>query len=138
MKLAARLSSFALVLSFVLADDVRFDNTYDNADGQLTTVSCSTGANGLVTRGFTTFGSLPSFPNIGATAAVEGFNSVNYGSCWQLAFSGASIFLTAIDHAGDGFNIAEAAMNTLTNGQAEQLGVVQASATMVDASNCGL
>ena len=46
--------------------------------------------------------------------------------------------VTAMDHAANGFNIAEAAMNTLTNGQAEFLGRITAGATQVAASNCGL
>ena len=130
----------ALFVSSALGDivPVRFDPTYDNANGSLTTVSCSTGVNGLITRGFTTFGSLPTFPNIGAAAAVTGFNSAACGSCWQVVFNGTSIFVTAIDHAGEGFNVAEASLNTLTHGLAEELGVVQANATQVAASKCGL
>ena len=46
--------------------------------------------------------------------------------------------MLAIDHAGSGFNIALEAMNKLTNGQAVQLGVVQATVNQVAASVCGL
>ncbi len=46
--------------------------------------------------------------------------------------------MLAIDHAGAGFNVALAAMNTLTNNQGAALGRVNADATQVDASACGL
>ena len=44
----------------------------------------------------------------------------------------------AIDHAAAGFNIAQAAMDTLTNGQAVALGRIDAAATQVSPSACGL
>ncbi|KAI0263762.1 Cerato-platanin [Gloeopeniophorella convolvens] len=138
MKFTSSIVALVAFFSVASATDVRFDQTYDNASGSLATVACSDGANGLLTKGFTTFGSLPSFPNIGAAQAVGGFNSAACGTCWQLTFNGKSIFVTAIDHAGDGFNIALEAMNTLTNGQAEFLGVVNVTSKQVAASNCGL
>ncbi|KAL5492931.1 hypothetical protein ACEPAI_4379 [Sanghuangporus weigelae] len=127
----------ALILS-ALAQQVTFDPVYDNANQSLTTVECSTGSNGLITRNFTTFASLPTFPFIGGAQAVEGFNSAQCGSCWNITFNGTSIVVTAIDRAASGFNIALSSMNNLTNGQAEQLGVVQATSTQVNASACGL
>ncbi|KAH9033993.1 immunomodulatory protein [Lactarius deliciosus] len=104
----------------------------------LSTVACSDGANGLLTKNFTTFGSLPSFPNIGAAQAVGGWNSPACGSCWTISFGGKSINVIAVDHAGDGFNLSLEAMNTLTNGHAQELGVINAQATQVDPSQCGL
>ncbi|KAF8894777.1 Asp f 13-like protein [Infundibulicybe gibba] len=134
MKFTAALASLSIaLLPLVSAVDVTFDPTYDNAGGSTLTVSCSDGSNGLAGR-FPTFGSLPGFPNIGGAVAVEGFNSANCGTCWQLT----SINVVAIDHASPGFNIAEGAMNTLTGGQAEQLGRISATATQVSASACGL
>jgi hypothetical protein len=135
MKFALSVLSLALA---AVATDVRFDPTYDNKGQSLNTVSCSTGQNGLVTRGFNTFGDLPTFPNIGAAQAIAGFNSAACGSCWNITFQGKSIKVTAIDHAATGFNIAEEALNTLTNGQAVQFGVINASATQLNASACGL
>ena len=117
---------------------VSYDETYDNADGQLTTVACSDGENGMLHLGYTTFGSLPNFPNIGGAAAIAGWNSDQCGTCWQLTYKGKSINVLAIDHAGSGFNIAEGAMNALTNGQAAFLGRIDATATQVNASACGL
>ncbi|KZV64666.1 Cerato-platanin [Peniophora sp. CONT] len=129
--------TLALVAAAV-ATDVRYDNTYDNADQSLGTVACSDGSNGLLTKGFTTFGSLPTFPNIGAAQAIPGYNSAACGSCWKITYGGETITVTAIDHAGDGFNIAEAALNTLTNGQAEHDGTISATAVEVDMSECGI
>ena len=128
-------------LAFVAAaaaTDVRYDTTYDNADQSLGTVVCSDGANGLLTKGCTTFGSLPTFPNIGAAQAIAGWNSAACGSCWKISYKGKSITVTAVDHAGDGFNLAETALNTLTNGQAVALGEISATAVEVDASECGI
>ena len=132
---------FAVTLALVaaaVATDIRFDATYDNAGQSLSTVSCSDGANGLLTKGFTTFGSLPTFPNIGAAQAIAGWNSAACGSCWKISYKGKSITVTAVDHAGDGFNLAETALNTLTKGQAVALGEISATAVEVDASECGI
>lgn len=60
------------------------------------------------------------------------------GTCWQLTYGGRTINVLAIDHAASGFNIAEAALNELTNGQAVALGRVDATAVQVAASECKL
>jgi len=128
-----------------VADTVAFDQTYDNGANSMDIVACSDGLNGLITRfGFKKFSDIPRFPLIGAAGAVAGFNSTNCGTCWQLTFTNGSgakktIDILAIDHAGAGtFNIALAAMNTLTGNQAEQLGRVNVVSTQVAASVCGL
>jgi hypothetical protein len=72
---------------------------------------------------FTTFGSLPTFPNISAADAIAGWNSPQCGTCWKITYKGKSVTVIAIDHA-DGFNLSLEALNKLTNGQAEQLGVI--------------
>ncbi|KAH8100107.1 Cerato-platanin [Cristinia sonorae] len=139
MKFAAATAFFCAISSALAATvTVSFDQTYDNSAGSLATVSCSDGQNGLLTKGFTTFGSLPNFPNIGGAAAVAGFNSPNCGTCWQLTFNGTTINVLAIDHAASGFNIALKALNTLTHGNAVFLGRINADATQVNASVCGL
>jgi len=131
-------ATFASVIRSTSTDPVRYDQTYDNSGQSLSTVSCSNGPNGLLTRGYTTFGSLPTFPNIGAASAIAGFNSPECGSCWKLTYNGTSVTVTAIDHAGDGFNLSLESMNTLTNGQAEFLGTVSATVESLDPSQCGL
>ncbi|KAI0093823.1 eliciting plant response-like protein [Irpex rosettiformis] len=117
---------------------VSWDTVYDNAGGSLATVACSDGTNGLLTKGFTTFSSLPNFPRIGGAPAVGGWNSAACGTCWKLTFNGKSINVLAVDVGQDGFNLSQEAMNELTNGQAIQLGRVNANATQVAASACGL
>ncbi|KIJ23973.1 hypothetical protein M422DRAFT_237579 [Sphaerobolus stellatus SS14] len=137
------IAAVTAILAFVgssVADieTVSFDTVYDNGDNSLDIVSCSTGQFGLITKGFTTFGSLPNFPYIGGAAVIPGFNSPNCGTCWALTYNGVTINVLAIDHAGAGFNIAEEALNTLTNGQAVQLGRINASVQQVANSVCGL
>ena len=139
MKLTSILSTALLfALPSVLADTVSYDPTYDTKSQSLATVSCSDGANGLLTKGFTTFSSLPSFPFIGGAAAIPGWNSTACGTCWNLSFNGTSINVLAIDHAAQGFNIAQEALDKLTNGNAVALGRVNAVAKQVAASVCGL
>ncbi|KAF6758742.1 Cerato-platanin-domain-containing protein [Ephemerocybe angulata] len=115
-----------------------YDSTFDNAAQSLAVVACSDGANGLLTRGFTTFGSLPAFPRIGAAPAVTGWNSPACGTCWELAYQGRSINVIALDYGPNGFDISKTAMNQLTNGQAEQLGRVNVDYRQLDKSACGL
>jgi len=94
-----------------------YDNTFDNAHGLLNNVACSDGANGLASR-YPRFGDLPSFPHIGGAFDIV-WNSPNCGGCWSVSnkASGATIFVTAIDTAEIGFNIAEAAFRQLNGGQ---------------------
>ena len=80
----------------------------------------------------------PTFPNIGGAAAIPGWNSAQCGSCWQLTFQGKSILVTAIDHADDGFNLSQEALDTLTGGRAVEFGAVDVTATQVDKSQCGI
>ncbi|KAJ6150600.1 Cerato-platanin [Penicillium samsonianum] len=121
---------------------VSFDPKYDVGTSSLNTVSCSDGTNGLATQGYTDFASLPSFPNIGGAITISGWNSPNCGKCYALHYSNGKIDKTinviAIDTAPGGFNIGLQAMNTLTNGQAVQLGRVDATYVEVDGSACGL
>ena len=49
-----------------------------------------------------------------------------------------SLEVLAIDTAANGFNIAQEALDDLTNGQAVALGRVPITANEVAASNCGL
>ncbi|KIL67020.1 hypothetical protein M378DRAFT_159980 [Amanita muscaria Koide BX008] len=137
--------AFAPLLTLLLAalatgDSVSYDPIYDQGSTSLSTVACSDGPNGLETKGYTTFSSLPAFPNIGGVPAIAGWNSPNCGTCWQLTYTPAgasaiSIYVLGIDHSV-GYNIALEAMNTLTNGQAVDLGRVDVAAVQVDPSNC--
>lgn len=135
--------AFSMLPSVTHATTVAFDTVYDNGGTSLTAVACSDGANGLITRGFTTFDSLPHFPHIGAASAVTGFNSPNCGTCWELSFTDSSgvtrtVNIIAIDVAGEGFTISLSAMNELTNGNGVQFGRIDAATRQVAASVCGL
>ncbi|KAF9464630.1 cerato-platanin-related secreted protein [Collybia nuda] len=145
MKFSTILAPVVLSLLPTIASAVTlaYDTTYDNAGGSLTTVACSDGSHGMLTRGFKTFGSLPKFPHIGAASAVTGWNSPNCGTCWQVTYKNGqgvskSINVLAIDVAGAGFNIALSAMNELTGGNAVMLGRVDVTSKQVAASVCGL
>ncbi|RPD59241.1 immunomodulatory protein [Lentinus tigrinus ALCF2SS1-7] len=135
---AIAVAALALFASSALGVTVSYDETYDSSSTSLANVACSDGANGMLTKGFSTFGSLPHFPNIGGAAAIAGWNSSSCGTCWQLTYNGKSINVLAIDHADSGFNIALRAMDTLTGGQAKALGRVDVTAKQVSASTCGL
>jgi hypothetical protein len=121
---------------------VSYDPKYDVRESSLTTVACSDGENGLIPLGYSNFGSLPNFPNIGGAITIPSWNSPNCGKCYQLHYSNGKIDKTinvlAIDAAPGGFNIGLQAMNTLTNGQAVQLGRISATYVAVDDSVCGM
>jgi hypothetical protein len=135
---------FALpAIAYAATTTLSWDATYDNENGDLATVACSDGENGLLTRGFETFGDLPTFPNIGGIPAIEGFDSPNCGTCWSVTWTNSqgaknTINILGIDVAPNGFNVAKAAMNDLTNGQADFLGRVDVDVEQIAASKCGL
>lgn len=137
MKFTSTIISLAALFSVASADIVRYNTFYDNPGTSLNDVACSNGDNGLVTKGFATFGSLPSFPAIGGVFAVSGWNSPECGSCWELTYNGKSIYVTAIDTISDGFDISLEAMNILTSNQAQQLDSIDAYAKQVGACFCG-
>ncbi|KAF9449873.1 secreted protein 1 [Macrolepiota fuliginosa MF-IS2] len=141
MKFTSALVAFALAASSVVADPVRYDQTYDQKAGSLLSVACSNGENGLYPR-YETFGDLPGFPYIGGAAAVTHWDSDKCGSCWKLTYTNTdgnkkSIYVTAVDFTATGFNIALTAMNDLTEGHAVDLGVVDVVSEEVDPSACG-
>jgi hypothetical protein len=113
-----------------------YDNTFDNAQGSLNGVACSNGVNGLASR-YPTFGDLPSFPHIGGAFDIV-WNSPNCGGCWKITnkASQASIYITAIDTAGAGFNVAGAAYKELNSGRLG--GALEVTAQKVPPSVCGL
>jgi Cerato-platanin len=113
-----------------------YDNTFDNAQGRLNGVACSDGVNGLASR-YPTFGDLPSFPYIGGAFDIV-WNSPNCGGCWKITnkASQSSIYITAIDTAGAGFNVAGAAYKELNSGRLG--GALEVTAQKVPQSVCGL
>ena len=136
--LAMQLSSLLSTLLFssaAFAYRATYDTTFDNPTGSMNGVACSNGENGLAAQ-YPTFSDLPSFPNIGGAFPVR-WNSPSCGSCWLLEYEGRSVYITAIDTAGHGFNIALEALNTLTGGQGLE-GSFEVEATEVDRSYCGM
>ena len=133
----AALSATVLALSSAMTVKVTYDETYDNPNGSLNGVACSVGENGLVTRGFTTFSSLPIFPFVGGAHFVSGWNSAECGSCWKMTYEGTTIFLTAVDTAGVGFNIAEEAMKKLGGEAAIGAGKINVTVEAATPQDCG-
>ncbi|KAK1589867.1 cerato-platanin [Colletotrichum navitas] len=130
------LITFLSSVAAAAAVSLSYDTGYDDGSRSLTSVSCSDGANGLITKyGWQNQGQVAGFPHIGGADVVGGWNSPNCGTCWQLTYNGKSINVLVIDHVSSGFNIALGAMNELTNGQAAQLGRIDVQATQVA---CGL
>lgn len=140
---AMRFTSVIPLLAIALpilaqTETLSYDNTYDNPDLSLSTVACSDGPNGLLTKGYTTLGQLPTFPNVGGVYTVTGWDSAYCGTCYEVTYGNETIAVLAVDVATAGFNVAEAAMNTLTGNQAQFLGRVSVTSVEVDASLCGL
>jgi len=140
LSFAAVLFSVFALPAFATQVEVTYDTFYDTASTSLADVACSNGANGLLTKGFTTLGSLPSFPNVGGVPNVT-WNSPLCGSCWELQYTttgvSESIYITAID-AGFTFDLSLQAFDELTANTGVPAGKVPATATQVAESYCGL
>ncbi|KAJ3566584.1 hypothetical protein NP233_g6904 [Leucocoprinus birnbaumii] len=129
--------------AFAISTTLSWDDVYDNGATSLNGVACSDGSNGLINRGYSTFGSLPNFPNIGGIPAIAEWNSASCGTCWNVTYingqgASMSIKVLGIDAGRGAFNVAKAAMNTLTKNQADQLGRVNVNAVQIASSECGL
>jgi len=137
------MKSFAAITTLLFAASaaattVSYDTGYDESSRSMTSVACSDGPNGLITKGYSTQDSIPGFPNIGASSTIPGWNSDQCGQCFSLSYNdGAPIYVTAIDHAADGMVLSKAAMNKLTNNQADFLGRVEANVVKVGVDKCG-
>ncbi|KAJ9642942.1 hypothetical protein H2199_004464 [Coniosporium tulheliwenetii] len=130
MRLSAILTDIAIG-NFAVATSVSYDTGYDQRTRSMTVVACSDGSNGLITRyGWNIQGDVPRFPYVGGSSTVAGWNSPNYRD--------RTVYILAVDHTANGFNIAKTAMDDLTNGQAYQLGRIEAQTAEVALSNCGL
>ncbi|KAL0575660.1 hypothetical protein V5O48_006316 [Marasmius crinis-equi] len=143
MKTISLFTSFALFTS-ALAANIAWDSVYDNPNGDMNTVACSDGDNGLITRfKFQKFSDIPSFPFVGGAPDIPGWNSSACGTCWEITYTNSSgipktVHFTAIDAGGSDYVTGKGALDQLTNGRAEELGVAPVTATAVAASACGL
>ena len=142
MKLISFLIPLTTLFTSASSVLVQYDPIYDDSATLMDAVACSDGKYGLMTKGYKTFGSLPSFPHIGAASAVEGWDSTSCGSCWELSYTKSDkttnkIYVTAIDHAADGFLISPTALTHLAGQQAVGAGKIDAKARRVARSYCG-
>jgi hypothetical protein len=98
-----------------------YDPGYSQGDRSLDVVSCSDGSNGLITRyGWSKQSDIPRFPYIGGSSEIAGWNSPSCGQCYSVEYAptGKKVFILAIDHVAQGLNVAQKAMDELTNNQA--------------------
>lgn len=141
MKLASILvflSTFTLhVLCQTTTQTLSYDPVYDDSSESLDYLACSNGSNGLETLGYSTLGQVPNFPYVGGAYTVTGWNSPACKTCYNLTYEDKSISVLAVDSALDGFNVAQQAMDYLTDGQSTQLGRVDVQSTPVDPAYCG-
>nr|ARK07237.1 putative secreted effector protein CSEP054 [Podosphaera xanthii] len=135
MRLVTCLLSLSTACSAI---SISYSSGYDDQSRSLDMVSCSDGTNGLLTKSYTTQGSLPSFPRIGGASVIAGWNSESCGTCWTLTYGNQSVNVLAIDHAAEGFNVAQAVLDLLTNGHAVSFGRINGTATPTSSSACGL
>lgn len=141
MKFSSVVFSISIFVLSTLAqttETLSYDTSYDDPTLSLSSVACSDGTNGLETKGYTTLGSLPTFPNVGGVYSVTGYNSVACGTCYNVTYGSKTVTILAVDVSKAGFTISETAMNTLTGNLAVELGRVDVTATQVNASACGL
>ena len=118
---APALSFLAVLAPLAQATSLSYDPGYSQGDRSLNVVSCSDGTHGLITRyGWQKQSDIPRFPYIGGSSDIAGWNSPNCGMCYSVTYAptGKRIFVLAIDHTANGLNVAQAAMDDLTNNQA--------------------
>ncbi|KAM0714298.1 hypothetical protein Q7P37_010085 [Cladosporium fusiforme] len=134
-------SILSLLLPLTQAVTLSYDPGYSQSGRSLSVVSCSDGSNGLMTRyGWSTQGQIPRFPYIGGSSNIAGWNSPSCGQCYQVEYAktGKKVYILAIDHAAQGMNVAQKAMDELTNGQAVALGRIDVKTKKVGWQNCKL
>ena len=115
-----------------------FDTVY-TASESLTSLACSDGKNGLMTRWeYTDLSEM--YPYVAAFSGVEGWNSENCGNCYQIIDVSTlnSIYVTAIDHAGKDyeFNLAEEAFTEVFGVEGDHDGHGTAVWAQADANKC--
>lgn len=126
------------------AGTASWDSVYDNSAQSTLTLACSDGVNGLYTKGYPTLGSIPKFPFVGAAPTIPGWNSPNCGKCYKIYSTAGgvarTIYVTGVDtsRSSGNFVLSKAALNVLTNNQAEALGRVAISWAEASKSSCGM
>ena len=146
---STKLLAFAAVLGLVTPAfpqyTLSYDIIYDQKEGSLTSVACSTGENGLMAYGYNTFDELPTYPFIGGAPQIQSWNSPACGTCWELTYIdkfgvSGSLTFTAINTGSPqgGFTISSEGMNAITQGNAATLDGASITAVQEPAASCGL
>jgi len=144
MSLAVICFLFAIALTIPFVDSTSYCTYHEYSAGDsLTTVACSDGSNGLITR--TGYQSIsPLFPYVAAYSGAT-WNSPSCGDCIQLTDtkSGNTIHITVIDQCGSPpggfdahFDIAQPAFDTLFGNAGQNAGSGSASWSIVASGNC--
>lgn len=115
---------------------VGYNEAFDDSSYPISQTSCSDGSNGLAGKGYDSVGSIAIYPNVASVYTIAGWNSPNCGKCYQLDYNDHSLFVLAIDHAGSGAYLSKAALNSVTNGDAERLGRVDMEISAASEENC--
>ncbi|KAK3678758.1 hypothetical protein LTR78_001211 [Recurvomyces mirabilis] len=111
------LTTIIAILATAATEFISFDLGYDDGSRSMNFIACSDGGNGLETRyGWETEGQIPSFPYIGGSIAIVGETLL------FVAPATRNLQWSDSPHA----RMSETAMNKLTNGQAVQLGRIDA------------
>ncbi|KAG7449547.1 Cerato-platanin [Guyanagaster necrorhizus] len=121
MKFFSTLVLVQFIPSYTLAVTVGYGSGYGIGSNSLANDAFSDGSNGLLTKLYTTYSSVPNSPYIASSDSITGWNSLSY--------NGRTINVLAIDHA---------ALNDLANRHAIEYGSGQAAATQANTSTCGL
>ncbi|KAG6375801.1 Cerato-platanin [Boletus reticuloceps] len=143
---AAVLAVVAPAFAYSKTYFLTYDSFYDDGHTSLADVTCSHGEHGLLTHGYTTFDSLPSYPYIGAAPQISGTDSKYCGSCWEITHTDSygastSVNFTAVDAGEDGsddFSISLEGMDYLTHGLAREIGLVSIIVTRKSPKACHL
>ncbi|CRG91573.1 hypothetical protein PISL3812_08623 [Talaromyces islandicus] len=115
-----------------------FDTAYDNPSLSLSTVTCSNGEHGLVTRKYKVISDLPT-RYVGGSPTVKAWNDPNCGACYALTYNHTkTVNVLAIDLAVGQFNVALSALNELTGGNAQDFGRVDVQYELVNPRECGM
>ncbi|KAH9842136.1 Cerato-platanin [Teratosphaeria destructans] len=118
------------------ATRVAYALPYGSKDTRLTDTSCGSGTNGLTTKyGWQTIGDIPA-KYVGGASDINKYNSDQCGNCYRIDYNSKTVYMLAIDFAGNGLNIAQGGLDELTNGNAYNLGTIDATVTKVDTTFC--
>ena len=135
------LLSSAILPCFAQSGNVRvtYNTLYDDPSWPLSSTACSNGVNGLENK-WPTLGDVPNYPFVAGIPGLV-WNSTLCGTCWQLEYdaNGTKSLITviAVDEAGT-FDVAEAAFSSWLGNSGVAAGAVNATATQLSPSDCGI